>query len=208
MHRRLLAQVIISHTACAPRCEPLPGTPLGTLTCWAIFASPPRGPLARACRCRVNPLSCRFFGRLLSTTSAGTMTQEDISSPSSVSHSAPSKGEKSHDHPHDQRLVTANACARRLPRGGRLRDSWPGGAVACDEGAPAGLGPSPPLRVALPHVDGWHYRDSIARAASGHAVAAPPSSVMKSRRFTRSPRRRAAGETKASRDQVPWLSLA
>jgi len=61
---------------------------------------------------------------------------------------------------------------------------------------------------ALPHVDGWHYRDSIARAASGHAVAAPPSSVMKSRRFTRSPRRRAAGETKARRDQVPWLSLA
>src|SRR5262245_22385057 len=50
------------------------------------------------------------------------------------------KGEESHDHPHDQRLVTANARARRLPRGGRLRDSWPGRAVACDEGAPADLG--------------------------------------------------------------------
>src|SRR5262249_5716856 len=32
---------------------------------------------------------------------------------------------------------------------------------------------------------------ACARAASGHAVIAPPSSVMKSRRFTRSPRRRA-----------------
>src|SRR5215468_10396424 len=32
---------------------------------------------------------------------------------------------------------------------------------------------------------------SCARAASGHAAAAPPSSVMNSRRFIRSPRRRA-----------------
>src|SRR5262249_35852481 len=47
-----------------------------------------------------------------------------------------------------------------------------------------------------------------ARAASGHAVAAPPSSVMKSRRFTfaviRSPRRRARAASAARRGRAPW----
>jgi hypothetical protein len=45
-----------------------------------------------------------------------------------------------------------------------------------------------------------------ARAASGHAAAAPPSSVMNSRLFTRSPRRRVAGESKAHRDRASWRS--
>jgi hypothetical protein len=44
-----------------------------------------------------------------------------------------------------------------------------------------------------------------ARAASGHA-AAPPTSVMNSRRFIRSPRRRAAEEIKARRYRAPWRS--
>jgi hypothetical protein len=34
------------------------------------------------------------------------------------------------------------------------------------------------------------FVDCCARAASGHAAAAPPMSVLNSRRFTRSPRRR------------------
>src|SRR5262249_42176617 len=43
-----------------------------------------------------------------------------------------------------------------------------------------------------------------ARAASGHAIAAPPRSVMNSRRFIRSPRLRVAEAVKALRDQAPW----
>jgi hypothetical protein len=45
-----------------------------------------------------------------------------------------------------------------------------------------------------------------ARAASGHAAAAPPSSVTNSRLFTRSPRRRAAEVTRARRGRAPWQS--
>jgi hypothetical protein len=44
------------------------------------------------------------------------------------------------------------------------------------------------------------------RAASGHAAAAPPSSVMNSRRLIRSPRRRAAGDAMAPRGREPWRS--
>jgi hypothetical protein len=44
--------------------------------------------------------------------------------------------------------------------------------------------------------------DCCARAASGHAAAAPPSSVMNSRRFTRSPRRRGRVASAGLRDQV------
>jgi len=40
-----------------------------------------------------------------------------------------------------------------------------------------------------------------------HAAAAPQSSVMNSRRFTRSPRRRAAGGSTARRHQALWQSL-
>ena len=46
-------------------------------------------------------------------------------------------------------------------------------------------------RVVLSHPDYRRIRsDCCARAASGHAAAAPPSSVMNSRRLIRSPRRR------------------
>ena len=44
-----------------------------------------------------------------------------------------------------------------------------------------------------------------ARAASGHA-AAPPSSVMNSRRFIRSPRRRGRAASAARRGRAPWRS--
>ena len=46
-----------------------------------------------------------------------------------------------------------------------------------------------------------------ARAASGHA-AAPPSSVMNSRRLTRSPRRRGQAASAALGDRAPWPSLS
>ena len=42
-----------------------------------------------------------------------------------------------------------------------------------------------------------------ARAASGHAAAAPPSSVMNSRRFIRSPRRRGRAASPARQGQAP-----
>ena len=45
----------------------------------------------------------------------------------------------------------------------------------------------------------------LARAASGHA-AAPPTSVMKSRRFIRSPRRRARAASAQTQDQSLWRS--
>jgi hypothetical protein len=45
-----------------------------------------------------------------------------------------------------------------------------------------------------------------ARAASGHAAAAPPRSVMKSRRFTRSPRPRWRVAAAALRGRAPWRS--
>ncbi len=46
-----------------------------------------------------------------------------------------------------------------------------------------------------------------ARAASGHAAATPPSSsVMNSRRFTRSPRRRGRAPSWVCRGRVPWRS--
>ena len=44
-----------------------------------------------------------------------------------------------------------------------------------------------------------------ARAASGHAAAAPPTSAMTSRRLIRSPRRRAIGLNLAPRCREPWL---
>jgi tRNA-splicing ligase RtcB len=60
---------------------------------------------------------------------------------------------------------------------------------------------------------GNHYVDLFedeqgfgARAASGHAAAAPPSSVMNSRRFTRSPRRRWRAASLALPDRVSWRS--
>ena len=43
-----------------------------------------------------------------------------------------------------------------------------------------------------------------ARAASGHAAAAPPSSVMNERRFIQSPRRRATGTILGSSIRAPW----
>ncbi len=45
-----------------------------------------------------------------------------------------------------------------------------------------------------------------ARAASGHATAAPPRSVMNSRRFIRSPRRRARAVWQECRGRVSWRS--
>ena len=45
-----------------------------------------------------------------------------------------------------------------------------------------------------------------ARAASGHATAAPPRSVMNSRRFIRSPRRRGRAASAARRGRAPWRS--
>jgi hypothetical protein len=45
-----------------------------------------------------------------------------------------------------------------------------------------------------------------ARAASGHATAVPPSSVINSRRFTRSPRRRGRAWPAGFRGQGPWRS--
>jgi hypothetical protein len=45
-----------------------------------------------------------------------------------------------------------------------------------------------------------------ARAASGHAAAAPPSSVMNSRRLIRSPRRRARETSAARRGPTSWRS--
>ena len=65
---------------------------------------------------------------------------------------------------------------------------------------------------AMPSGD-WLLRNPItgiagccARAASGHAAAAPPSSVMNSRRFIRSPRRRGRAATAARRGRAPWRS--
>src|SRR5438128_4511040 len=52
--------------------------------------------------------------------------------------------------------------------------------------------------------DHWH-RLCCARAASGHA-AAPPTSVMNSRLFTRSPRRRVTGSMWATQYRSPWRS--
>ena len=43
-----------------------------------------------------------------------------------------------------------------------------------------------------------------ARAASGHAAAAPPSSVMNSRRFIRSPRRRGRAASAERQGRAPW----
>jgi hypothetical protein len=43
-------------------------------------------------------------------------------------------------------------------------------------------------------------------AASGHAAAEPPSSVMNSRRLTRSPRRRWPGASGGRRDRAPSQS--
>src|SRR6516162_5161247 len=43
-----------------------------------------------------------------------------------------------------------------------------------------------------------------ARAANGHAAAAPPSSAMNWRRFIRSPRRRVVGHAAAPQGQAPW----
>ena len=48
----------------------------------------------------------------------------------------------------------------------------------------------------------------LARAASGHAAAPPPRSVMNSRRFTRSPRPRIASSFDGTSDRVPWRTLA
>ena len=45
-----------------------------------------------------------------------------------------------------------------------------------------------------------------AGAASGHAAAAPPSRVMNSRRFTRSPHRRARATAEAHRGRMPRRS--
>ena len=45
-----------------------------------------------------------------------------------------------------------------------------------------------------------------ARAASGHAAAAPPSSVMNSRRFIRSPRQRWQAGRVETRSRVTWRS--
>src|SRR5262249_14189350 len=45
-----------------------------------------------------------------------------------------------------------------------------------------------------------------ARAASGHAAAAPPRSVMNVRRFTRSPRRRGREASAEFRGRAPWRS--
>jgi hypothetical protein len=45
-----------------------------------------------------------------------------------------------------------------------------------------------------------------ARAASGHAAAAPPRNVMKSRRFIRSPRRRSLATSAARSGRVLWRS--
>src|SRR4051794_41066351 len=80
----------------------------------------------------------------------------------------------------------------------------------------AARGPSTPL---LDHLVGaGEYRGTLLRnpitgiagccdrTASGHAAAAPPMSVMKARRFTRSPRQRAAAETKALRCRLPSRS--
>jgi fumarylacetoacetase-like protein len=48
-------------------------------------------------------------------------------------------------------------------------------------------------RTAAEQSDHWKRTLACPRAASGHAAAAPPRSVMTSRRFIQSPRRRAAG---------------
>ena len=54
---------------------------------------------------------------------------------------------------------------------------------------------STPIQAASPQF-------CCARAASGHAAAAPPSSVMISRRFTRSPRRRGQAMSAAGRGRA------
>jgi transposase len=56
-------------------------------------------------------------------------------------------------------------------------------------------------RYASGEVD-WTGR--ISRVASGHAAAAPPSKVMNSRRFIRSPRRREPRTTPLSSVRSPW----
>jgi len=50
------------------------------------------------------------------------------------------------------------------------------------------------------------FADCCARAASGHAAAAPPSSVMNARRFTRSPRRRGRARLAEFRGRSPSRS--
>ena len=70
------------------------------------------------------------------------------------------------------------------------------------EGQPGAL----PLLADL-FTDLWERTNAMprcwVRAASGHVAAAPPSSVMNSRRFTRSPRRRGRAALAEVRDQEP-----
>jgi hypothetical protein len=62
-------------------------------------------------------------------------------------------------------------------------------------------------RVSTPGMGrAWGQGRRGARAASGHAAAAPPSSVMNARRFIRSPRRRAPGATAVLRGRAPSRS--
>ena len=56
-----------------------------------------------------------------------------------------------------------------------------------------------------PPTRSFGHRASCAGAASGHAAAAPPMSVMNSRRFIGSLRRRAAGTFQVSSARAPWL---
>src|SRR5215472_11995655 len=51
---------------------------------------------------------------------------------------------------------------------------------------------------------GYPAFDVCARAASGHATAAPPSNVMNSRLFTQSPRRRGQAESSGFRGRASW----
>jgi hypothetical protein len=122
-----------------------------------------------------------------------------------------------------QSLYSEHAMRRRVAPGEPMRDDYESWLAGFGLGAgvippgtyPRAAGPEGPLNAATmgtyPSGDA-PLRNPItgiagccARAASGHA-AAPPSSVMNSRRLTRSPRRRVAEFAKARRDQAPWRS--
>jgi hypothetical protein len=79
--------------------------------------------------------------------------------------------------------LNLTACARVIEDSRRLRMTWSDRGMRANDlhtGQANSLSRNPITGIA----------DCCARAVGGHAAAAPPSSVMNSRRFTRSPRRR------------------
>ena len=104
----------------------------------------------------------------------------------------------------------ARQSARCVPRPSDTRSrhcgprSSPAHAIAGQRRRSIGSVP-PPYPSQQP--DGHHFPPCSGRAASGHAAAAPASSVMNSRRLTRSPRRRGRASAWEFRGQAPNVTL-